>query len=84
MISIEMNHKASTTNISCSNPIKIATWAVDHGTWSNISNSLLFLWYWIQVDKVINLNDKSMDRGHFIVKYASISEIPNTPKNENR
>ena len=78
-----MNHKANTTNISCSSPIKKATWVFHHGTQTNIPNSLLFLRYWIQVHKVINLNDKSMDRGHFIVKYASVSEIPNTQKNEN-
>ena len=80
--SIQMNHKSNTTNISCSSPIKKATWVADQGTRSNNSD-FFFLWNQIHMNEVINLFKKSIDSGKIIVKNASVSEFPDTPIEEN-
>ena len=79
-----MNHKCSSTYISCSSSIKKATWVIDQGTRANNSDSFLFLRNRIQKNKVINLFKRSKDNGQFIVKNASVSVFPDTPIEENR
>ena len=82
--SIQMYHKTSTTNIPCSNPIKKTTRVTDQGSRANNSSSFLLVWDRIQKNEIINLLKKSMNRGLFIVKNASIPLFPDTLDKEKR